>query len=129
MLSIAAFTLSQAGLVQFVQAGSPEAIEAGMKEYRENCAVCHGADAMGKGPLAAQLKNAPPDLTQIAKRNDGSFPYGKVIEMIDGRAEVISHGSREMPVWGEWFSTEGNLNSAQGRILNLALYLESIQSK
>ncbi len=111
------------------QSGSAEAIEAGRKEFAENCAACHGSSAKGTGPLASELKKTPPDLTQIAIKNDGHFPYGKIIETIDGRLEVMSHGARDMPVWGMRFAEEGDPTSAQGRILNLTLYLESIQVK
>jgi mono/diheme cytochrome c family protein len=42
--------------------------------YREFCAVCHGVNLKGDGPAAEALKQAPTDLTTIAKRNGRRFP-------------------------------------------------------
>ena len=42
----------------------------------------------------------PADLTTLAQRNGGWFPFARVYEVIDGRRLVKAHGSREMPVWG-----------------------------
>lgn len=113
-----------------VQAASPEeAVEAGQREFQENCAVCHGADGKGTGPLAAELKKGAPDLTLIAENNGGVFPFLRIIETIDGRADVLSHGSKEMPVWGTTFREEGNPTLTHGRMLDLTLYLESIQAR
>jgi Cytochrome c len=60
----------------------------GADEFRNSCAVCHGEDGRGDGPLAKVLTVKPADLTQIAKRNDGVFPVEKVSETIDGRQQV-----------------------------------------
>ncbi len=75
-------------------------IDTGKLEYLSSCAACHGSDGRGQGPLAGQLKAAPSDLTQLAKKNGGVFPLNAVYEKIDGRQEVKAHGSRNMPVWG-----------------------------
>jgi mono/diheme cytochrome c family protein len=69
--------------------------------YGKFCASCHGKDARGKGPVAAHLKVAPPDLTLIAKYNGGRFDAERIEKIIDGRIVVGVHGSRAMPVWGE----------------------------
>ena len=59
----------------------------------------------------------PADLTQLAKHNDGQFPFWTVYRVIDGREEVKAHGSRAMPIWGLWFQvTEGSELRATGRI-------------
>ena len=100
----------------------------GSNEFRIACSVCHGVEGKGDGPLADTLKTKPADLTQIANNNDGVFPFRRVIEMIDGRSEVVTHGPREMPVWGERFAEE-EFMTARARILELTLYLESIQAK
>src|ERR1700683_1638348 len=42
--------------------------------FRVYCAVCHGSDAKGNGPLASGLKAKVPDLTVLAKTNGGQFP-------------------------------------------------------
>jgi hypothetical protein len=72
----------------------------GRAEFQSGCAACHGADGKGTGPLAQELKKAPPDLTTLAKKNNGVFPLNYVYEMIDGRKDIRAHGNREMPVWG-----------------------------
>jgi mono/diheme cytochrome c family protein len=74
--------------------------DVGQTEYLSSCGACHGSDARGRGPMADQLKVAPADLTQLAKKNGGIFPVNAVYEKIDGRQEVKAHGTREMPVWG-----------------------------
>jgi hypothetical protein len=73
----------------------------GITEYELACMPCHGVDGRGDGPLAKTLKARPSDLTQISKASGGRFPSKKVGEMIDGRAAVAAHGSRDMPVWGD----------------------------
>ena len=47
----------------------------GPQLYAAYRAVCHGKDARGNGPMAKQLKAKVPDLTNIAKRNGGEFPF------------------------------------------------------
>jgi cytochrome c553 len=36
---------------------------AGQDLFRVNCAVCHGVDARGAGPMSSQLRRLPPSLT------------------------------------------------------------------
>jgi mono/diheme cytochrome c family protein len=71
----------------------------GITEYEISCMSCHGNDGRGDGPRAKTLKNAPADLTMIAKSHNGEFPAKKLTEIIDGRAIVGTHGQRDMPVW------------------------------
>ena len=107
---------------------------AGKEEYLVACAACHGEAADGNGEIATMFKNRVPDLTGIAKRNDGVFPLLKVIQAIDGRAVIRGHGN-PMPVFGNRYRAEANGEStlfgaealARGRVLELALYLQSIQ--
>jgi mono/diheme cytochrome c family protein len=72
----------------------------GQREFELQCGVCHGIDAKGNGFLGASLKVVPPDLTVLAKNNGGVFPADRISSVIDGRAQVASHGPRDMPVWG-----------------------------
>ncbi len=116
-------------VVSSAAAQSPAAIEAGKKEFASYCAPCHGIDARGTGPLADIFKTPVPDLTVIAKQNDGNFPFLRVINIIDGRADILSHGGRDMPVWGDHFRKEDDPTTAQGRILNLTLFLAGIQTE
>jgi mono/diheme cytochrome c family protein len=76
----------------------------GKAEFLSSCASCHGADAKGTGPISALLTIPPPDLTLLAKRNNGVFPISAVYDAIDGSRAVPAHGTREMPVWGERFN-------------------------
>jgi hypothetical protein len=117
-----------------------EKIDVGEMEYFSGCAPCHGRDA--EGPLAEQLKAAPADLTQLAKKNGGVFPLNAVYEKIDGRQEVKAHGTREMPILGYRYvpfpiGADQAFNRSlpdpepmiRERILSLIDYLNRIQEK
>lgn len=71
----------------------------GKREYSASCAVCHGNDGKGNGPYGELLQRKATDLTTLSKRNGGTFPVTRIYETIEG-ANVPSHGSREMPIWG-----------------------------
>ena len=107
----------------------PIADVAGAASYKEYCTVCHGTSARGDGPAAKALKTPPADLTQIAKRNGGTFPALAVRMAISGDTVVAAHGTRDMPMWGQVFhQTEGDPVSAL-RVKNLVDYLEGLQAK
>jgi mono/diheme cytochrome c family protein len=97
--------------------------------YQTYCAVCHGKAADGHGPMASVLKARVPDLTGIAKRNGGIFPFARVQKIIDGTESAgLGHGTREMPIWGPIFSqVTYDRDYGKVRIYNLAKYLQSIQ--
>jgi len=103
----------------------------GPELFKAYCATCHGKDAKGGGPMAASLRIAPPDLTRIAERNGGSFPFLQVQKIISGEQQApATHGTREMPVWGPIFSeVTWDQDLGRLRIYSLAMYLESIQAK
>jgi len=111
-------------------------LQLGAEDFRIYCATCHGIDAKGQGPVAEFMVLPPRDLTQLAKRAGGKFPADLIAGVIDGRAEVKAHGSRDMPVWGDYFEAEKPKASptvkeaeAQARIGALVAYLGSIQAK
>jgi mono/diheme cytochrome c family protein len=79
-------------------------VDVGKSEFQSSCASCHGADGKGSGPLRDQLKVPPPDLTVLARNNNGTFPATALYETIDGSKAVPAHGNREMPIWGERFN-------------------------
>lgn len=112
-------------------ASAAEVTEAQRENFFEYCASCHGPMGRGDGPVAAELKKRPADLTLLAKNNNGQFPYAKVRVIIDGRGQAIGiHGPAEMPVWGQRFSQEGNNDpQVRGKILSIVDYLVSIQEK
>jgi mono/diheme cytochrome c family protein len=93
----------------FAAAAQAEDLDIGKSEFLSSCASCHGADAKGKGPVSDQLKIPPPDLTMLAKNNNGEFPTDAVYKTIDGMKAVPAHGTREMPIWGERFNPIVNL--------------------
>lgn len=99
--------------------------------YKAYCAVCHGPNAKGDGPMAKSLKTAPSDLTRISTRNNGMFPLAKVRRIISGEEPLAAgHGTREMPTWGPIFSQVAwDQDLGRVRIDNLARYLEGLQGK
>lgn len=103
----------------------------GGEMYRAYCASCHGLDGKGHGAVAPRLKQAPPDLTRLARSHKGTFPSGLVASVIRGEASTGSHGAQEMPVWGPVFrSFDGRQDAVvQQRVATLTRYLESIQAK
>jgi len=108
----------------------------GKQEYIDNCAVCHGLDGSGNGPMADIFKPAPPNLTQLSKNNGGVFPFQEVFDVIDGRPEVRAHGPRAMPVWGNAFQITGGDRygpagelTVKGRILSLVEYIRNLQAE
>src|SRR5690349_12302765 len=74
-----------------------EVVESGDGLFKTYCTSCHGQGGKGDGPLAANLRLAPADLTRLAKRSHGKFDAGRVRRIIDGRERVASHGSSDMP--------------------------------
>jgi len=93
----------------FTAAAQAEDVDIGKSEFQSSCASCHGADAKGKGPVSAQLRTPPADLTMLAKNNNGVFPADAIYETIEGMKAIPAHGSREMPIWGERFNPIVNL--------------------
>jgi Cytochrome c len=90
-----------ASLMMWLNASvSAEELDLGKAEYLSNCANCHGGDGKGKGPFSGRLKRPAPDLTTLAKKNNGVFPVTSAYRNIDGRNIVESHDIREMPIWG-----------------------------
>jgi mono/diheme cytochrome c family protein len=105
---------------------------AGSTIYKTYCAVCHGKEATGDGPLASSLRFAPPDLTLLAKRNGGAYPADLVFNIIDGRKPVKGHGGPDMPIWGDAFkqSAEGYTEEkVKQRIDALVDFLKWLQVK
>jgi mono/diheme cytochrome c family protein len=112
----------------------------GQREFQRSCASCHGGVAKGDGPLVPYLRRSPPDLTQLAKSNQGVFPFQRLYDVIEG-GKLPAHGSRDMPVWGTQYKTEdAEYHSdsilpydpealARSRILGLLEYLNRIQAR
>ncbi len=99
----------------------------GRQKYLRYCAVCHGQDGDGYGPMAEVLKEKPADLTRISARNGGEFPFERVADTIANGGGYKAHGSSSMLAWGPVFSSEANAQRAAARIEQLADYLRTIQ--
>jgi len=99
--------------------------------YTAYCAVCHGKDGKGEGPMAKSLKVAPQDLTRIAMRNGGKFPMARIQRIISGEEPLAAgHGTREMPLWGPIFSQIAwDQDLGRVRVDNVARYIEGMQTK
>ncbi len=97
--------------------------------YERYCASCHGPEARGNGVIAADLRVPPPDLTTLASRSGGPFPFDAVAQAIDGRKTTRGHGSPDMPVWGEVFArTQGtDAPSPASAVGRLTHYLWTLQ--
>jgi len=106
------------------------AFEAGQQRFERNCGICHGLDAKGGGAFTELLKVEPPDLTVLSKNNHGDFPFTAIYNAIDGRNTPLAHGLEGMPIWGDRFKQsveDGKETLVRGRILELILYIQSLQ--
>lgn len=104
--------------------------------FMENCAVCHGTDGKGDGPMARAMAKAPADLTLIEARNGGSFPRIRVLSTIDGYAKSDIDGPN-MPEFGALLegdlvpldTGDGVMTPTPRKLVALLEYIESIQAK
>lgn len=80
--------------------------------------------------MAPALAIPPPDLTTLATRAGGAYPFDRVLSSITGEPQPspVSHGSSDMRVWGPVFrALDRDPATARVRVDNLVAYLESIQ--
>ncbi len=100
----------------------------GAELYNRHCAVCHGIDLKGTGPVPPPYRT-PPDLTTLARRHGGKFPTGYVWKVLKSGVQLPAHGPAEMPVWGAYFEASDRLSKFQvnARINDLASYIKSLQ--
>lgn len=132
---LAALVLAPAGLIACAaMTAMPEPPE-GAALFAENCAVCHGSDGRGDGPLASDLHPAPPDLTAISARAGGTFPRAEVLSTIDGYTRGDKAGGPDMPEFGLLLRGEtvpvdtgdGIMSPVPRPLAAILFYLESIQ--
>jgi mono/diheme cytochrome c family protein len=140
-LALAIVSALLASLPHKASAQTVTGAELGRHEFETNCAICHGIDARGGGPMRPFLARVPADLTGLARRNGGVFPKDAVAELIDGRASVEPgpHGTREMPIWGKVYREQSDNQmrgmpfpsewTVRGRILALTDYLSTLQQR
>ena len=122
-----------------VIAHAEDKLDIGKIEYETACAVCHGLTGQGDDGLLKDLLVKPmPNLTALAKNNKGVFPFDRVYQIIDGRQEIKTHGTRKMPIWGNTFNNQSSVyfrnfpphdseSAARSRILALTEYIYRIQ--
>jgi mono/diheme cytochrome c family protein len=109
---------------------TPASTPSGAELYTLHCAVCHGKDLKGVGPVPEPYR-VPPDLTTLARRHGGKFPDAYVADVLRNGVTLPAHGPAEMPSWGADFREMHGLDAAQVklRIANLTNYLKSRQAK
>ena len=108
---VVAFTICMAGAnprPTVHETPPPNYVPSGKVTYLRHCATCHGVDAKGRGPLGLFLKTPPSDLTLLAKRHGGKFPYQYVSNVLEFGPGVTAHGSSDMPTWGRFLATSIN---------------------
>jgi mono/diheme cytochrome c family protein len=130
----------------FLLLGQHHAVKAGMSsdaavrdDFLALCADCHGEDAKGSGPLVKNLTKVPSDLTRIKERANGEFNEKVVFDWILGLSTPNFHGTREMPIWGDWLMDETledstSLEAAplaekevERRVMAIVKYLKGLQ--
>jgi mono/diheme cytochrome c family protein len=111
--------------------GRPDAAAAakGQVTYGRYCVSCHGPGAKGDGPLAGDLRVAVPDLTTLAQRNGGTYPYDRVLRVIQSGETVRGHGTPDMPAWGDAFKKTKGTGEATvaAAVRNLSHYIWTLQ--
>ncbi len=121
-------------LVLLIPGAAPaQDADAGAFLYSQHCAVCHGVEGRGQGPLAPALLLKPPSLRDLSTRYDG-FPTRRVVMRIDGSDPLVSHGS-PMPVYGPFFAGDDTAIKAETgqpimtsrAIVDLVVYLREWQ--
>jgi mono/diheme cytochrome c family protein len=137
-----ALSIVALAVIACVEEVSAQAMEFGKGEYLRSCASCHGSSGKGDGPVAKSLTKKPADLTKLAENNQGVFPVARVYDVIDGRVQVMIHGTREMPIWGDIYTRELSARMPRDfmskeladamvrvRILMLIEYISTLQGK
>jgi mono/diheme cytochrome c family protein len=129
-----AVSLVAVGLAVAPVLGAAEKLDAaaatkGETTYVRYCVSCHGKTGKGDGPLAGDLRVAVPDLTTLASRSGGTFPFDRVVRIIGSGEAVRGHGTEDMPAWGDAFKKTKGIEekTVEAAVRNLAHYLLSVQ--
>lgn len=127
-VALAATVVSMTTPAYAAEAGTPA-----KAAYLKYCSACHGQSGKGDGVVSGFMRPKPTDLTQIAKKAGGRFPYAQVAAAIDGTTTVRAHGDADMPVWGEMFREEAPPvaphATARGKVMLITDFVASIQQK
>jgi mono/diheme cytochrome c family protein len=129
--SLTAIVLVGAGtLLAAAKVPGAAAASKGQIIYTRYCVSCHGPAGKGDGPLAKDLRVPVPDVTTLAARNAGTFPYDRVVQIVQSGEARPGHGTPDMPAWGDAFKkTKGTEATVEVALRNLGEYLRSIQAK
>lgn len=101
----------------------------GASLYRDYCWSCHGPGGRGSGPFTFALKTPAPNLRTLSARNGGVFPREATVRVITGTG-LPSHGSREMPVYGQLLRRMRPRDPGAGTSIDaIVSYLEQIQDR
>jgi mono/diheme cytochrome c family protein len=128
-------------MLGYAQVNLDPYVDTGKFEYQNQCAICHGELGKGDGSFNVLLRKQAPDLTVLSKNNGGVFPFKRLNEVISGATDVVGHGPRNMPIWGNYYkerarselSTSANQadvrSFVRARILALVEYVYTLQAK
>lgn len=128
----AGLLMESSGEAHAQQGPDTQVISDGKGDYEWQCASCHGPGGKGDGPMAKILVTPPTDLTTIAKKNGGVFPFWRIYRVISGKTKVPGHEAFQMPDFWKRFSGQAwefGLLPPHVRILELTHYVESLQQK
>jgi len=101
--------------------------ENGGRIFMRYCALCHGLDGGGQGPLSESLRTVPPDLSLISRRNDGTFPDERIRTIIKDGGDN-THGMMAMMSWAKVFDEE--LDEDTDEVVDaLVHYLKGLQDR
>jgi len=139
---VGAITVGAATIAYAQQVASEAELDDWAKQtYKTYCTECHGLTGKGDGPYLKLLSSnvVVPDLTEIAKRNGGTFPILRVYQFIDGENRSSAHHPAIMPNWGAIYRNRSrNLNRnpnynhqeyVRARIAALTQYIYRLQAK
>ncbi len=112
-----------------VRASAEEPVISGSDVFQQYCALCHGVDGRGLGPVTEKTTRPAADLTQIAKRNGGDFSAAAVSRKIVDGGGVAEHAASSMPAWGKIFAADADPERAKATVAAVTSYLETIQEK
>lgn len=127
--------LSFLALTACLAAGTPEPLPTGAEDFSDYCAACHGLSGKGDGELAGTLSSRPANLTQLARRNHGTFPTTRVMAKIWGYTRGA--GGSVMPNFGPLLDSEtvpydggdGIMTPTPIRLVQIAEHLKTLQQK
>lgn len=121
-------------LILVAGCASETVVPNGKTMFIQDCAGCHGVDAMGAGPVGQSMGLLAPDLTGLSARNGGVFPREAVMATIDGLNRG-PHFANTMPEFGAGDMGEAVIVETPDGLgtptpvglIALADYLESVQ--